>query len=150
MKLAPAKPDDLYARMDLVVDAETMVVIRDSDGEPGWIEFWSHDAKNVQAPLKRVEAALYSLQTRPVPPTGRSVAESQKYLDDLRGLMIDGLALRVKAWRLVSDGEAVDYPLTLETAKQLFDEPEHDGLLTAALNFVKDKTNFTMRASTNS
>lgn len=151
IELTSAKPDDLYVRMDLMFRATTKAVITDKDGEPGWIEFWSPDAKVCKDALKRVQARLGILiERRDKRKIDPSELQMIKEMEEISALMVEGLAHRVKAWRLVHEDtqEVIEAPVTFENAKAVFSDNAHD-LREIAQDFLRDAS-FTKRNNSNS
>lgn len=152
IKLAPAKPDDRYARLYFVFkedDGAFSVEARhedEADEKAGWIEFWSEDAKACKEPLRRIGGRLYVLGERRDKRSkelsdDKAVAELEEY----NRLIVEGLAHRTKAWRLVdSQGAEVDAPLTFENAKEIYSDEDHN-LREVVQEFLK-AGNFTQRA----
>ena len=74
---------------------------------------------------------------------GPNLAQMERKIEGYEQKAVEGLALRLKAWRLVSiDGKVIDIPCTKENAEQLFGHPEYGYLKQAALEFVGDPDNF--------
>lgn len=151
IKLTAAKPDDLFTRMDLILDKAEKKVAEDKDGNPGWIEFWSDDAKACKDQLKRIGGRLYVLtERRDKRREELSEGDAVKELEEYHNLIVEGLAHRVKDWRLVnSEGDVIEAPVTFENAKALFGDDDHD-LRELAQAHVSERRNFTMRASKSS
>lgn len=156
IKLAPAKPDDRYARLYFRFkndDGAIRVEARhedEADEGTGWIEFWSDDAKACKEPLRRIGGRLYVLGERRDKRSkelsdDKAVAELEEY----NSLIVEGLAHRTKAWRLVdSEGNEVGESLTFENAKDVYGDEDHN-LREVVQEFLKNE-NFTLRAKKSS
>ena len=156
IKLAPARPDDRYARLYFVFaedDGAFRVEARhedEADDKTGWIEFWSDDAKACKEPLRRIGGRLYVLGERRDKRSkelsdDKAVAELGEY----NRLIVEGLAHRTKAWRLVdSEGNEVGENLTFENAKEVYSDEDHN-LREVVQEFLKGE-NFTLRAKKSS
>lgn len=157
IKLAPAKPDDRYARMyfsfvsnDDGPSIKTMT--EDEAGEAaGWIEFWADDAKACRDSLKRMSGRIYVLaERREKRKKELSDDKAVQELEEFNCLTSESLAHRTKAWRLItSAGEPVDAPLTFENAKAVYSDEDHN-LREVVTEFLKDRENFPLRASSSS
>lgn len=155
IKLAPAKPDDRYVRMYFVFSADETgrVQVRnedESDDGMGWIEFWADDAKACKEPLRRIAARLYVLgERREKRIKDLSDEKALEELNEFNRLIIEGLSHRTKAWRLVdSNGAQIEAPLTFENAKAVYGDDDHN-LREVVSEFLKDRANFPLRASSN-
>jgi len=142
-KLGLATSADITARMDLVNAAGE--VVRDLDGEPGWIEFYGPDADPVKRFRRQLEAEQYiELQKRQR--KGNKLpteAEAERELEKMEAKLVDALVLRVKDWRLVtSDGEVLEVECTRENVKALFGDSEYAYLRREATEFCGDNENF--------
>lgn len=154
IKLSPAKPDDRYARMMFAfVTGNDGVKVEPraegtEDASCGWIEFWADDAKACKELLRRIAGRLYVLGERREKRKDELTDEkAASELEEYNKLIVEGLSLRTKAWRLVnSNGEAIDAPLTFENAKSVYGDEDHN-LRNVAQDFLKDRTNFPLRAS---
>lgn len=150
IKLAPAKPDDRYARLFFQYeDGKFRAQHEDeADDKSGWIEFWADDAKACKEPLRRMAGRLYVLGERRDKRT-KDLADDKALaeLEEFNRLLLEGLAHRTKAWRLVnSEGDEVDAPLTFENAKAVYGDDDHN-LREIIQEFLKERENFPMRAS---
>ena len=158
IKLAPAKPDDRYARFyfAFVKTPEGVAKVEakpedEADDQSGWIELWADDAKACKESLRRIAGRLYVLGERRDKRT-KELADEKAIaeLDDYNRLLVEGLSHRTKAWRLVnSDGASIDAPLTFENAKAVYSDEDHN-LREVIQEFLKDRANFPLRASINS
>lgn len=156
IKLAPAKPDDRYVRMYFTFDQSEVgrVHLRtedESDETTGWIEFWADDAKACKESLRRIAARLYVLgERRDKRSKELSDDKALDELDEFNRLIVEGLAHRTKAWRLVdSKGVEIAAPLTFENVKGVYGDDNHN-LREVVSEFLKDRANFPLRASANS
>ena len=147
---------DFYTRMPLRFEKEGAVAKTD-DGKEGWIEYWHTDAKACRDPLRRVTAEIYAMEEgkRRRKEGELTVEQAIKELDRMNELTVHGLALRVKDWFLVTDeGDHVDVPVSVETAKEILDErdeddenlPAHD-LKGVSIEHLGKPENFTLKAS---
>lgn len=150
IKLAPAKPDDRYARLYFrYVDGNFEAQHEDeADEGSGWIEFWAEDAKACKESLRRMAGRLYVLgERREKRVKELSDDKALAELEEFNRLLTEGLAHRTKAWRLVnSEGEPVEAPLTFENAKAVYGDEGHN-LRAVVQEFLKDRENFPLRAS---
>lgn len=147
-KLKLGRPQDISARMDLINSAGEVVYERlenGQDGEPGWLEFYSAEAEAVRRFGRSVAAEELLKERRASRSKKRdaTLSEMEREIEGYEGKAVEGLAIRLKAWRLVSaDGEVLDIPCTKENAQQLFGHPEYGYLKQAALEFCGDPENF--------
>ena len=136
------RPDDLTAVMPLRLYKDGDV-LKDKDGKEGFIEFWAEDATEVKAGMTRFGARFTRLQAireRRSEADWKAISDDAlaKENDDWKALTTEGLALRVKSWHLVdTDGDAIDAPLTMENARSLFLDDDHE-LRDICLNWLKD------------
>lgn len=157
IKLTPARPDDRYARLYFAFvqkeDGGYRVEPKAEDeagDDAGWIELWADDAKACKEALRRIAGRLYVLGERREKRAkelsdDKAVAE----LDEFNRLIVEGMAHRTKAWRLVnSAGESIDAPLSFENAKAVYDDPDHN-LREVVQEFLKDRP-FPLRANSSS
>lgn len=158
IKLTPTRPDDCYVRFHFAFrqkpDGSFEAYEKpedEADENDGWIEFWSADAKACKDALKRINGRLYVLsERRDKRKQELSDEKAVEELEEFNRLITDGLAHRTKAWRLInSDGEAVEASLTMENARAVFGDEEHN-LRDLAQEFLKDRKVFPLRASGNS
>lgn len=157
IKLAPAKPDDRYARLYFAftnTDYGVRVKARpedEADESCGWIELWADDAKACKEAIRRIAGRLYILGERRDKRTKELTDEkAAEELMEFNRLIIDGLSHRTKAWKLVdSEGNAVAAPLTFENARAVYGDEDHN-LREVVQEFLKDQANFPLRASANS
>lgn len=157
IKLSPAKPDDRYARMyfAFVQEDEAVRVVAkaevEADEHTGWIEFWADDAKACKDALRRIGGRLYVLGERREKRKAELTDESAvAELEEYNRLILEGLAHRTKAWNLVnSAGEVIDAACSFENRKAVFGDDDHN-LREVTQEFLKDRTNFPLRASANS
>lgn len=125
------RPDDICARMPLRLFRRGDVIV-DHTGAEGWIEFWAEDATAIRAKVKGLSGRFYRITSVREKRTEREWADLSdqalaKELDELKSVTTEMLALRVKAWRLLdSEGGHVDVPVTMENARSLFSDDEHD------------------------
>ena len=141
--LGLAAPEDISARMLLTNSRGD--IVEDKNGDPGWIEFFGPDAEPVRRFRRRVERDQYIKLKKEERRRNKAMteAEADRELDDLEGMTADGLAQRVKAWRLVSvDGEVVDVPCTIDNVRQLFGDTAYAYLRREAIEFCGDPSNF--------
>lgn len=148
LNLGLAPDVEAFGRMELVNISNE--VVKDKDGEPGWIEFWGpehHKLKQYSQEL-RVDAILE--QKREQQRRKRiSRADAAAEMDKLEQQLVEGLALRVKDWRIVSnDGDVVDTDANFEKAKMLFGHYQFLAMEAAA--YCADNGNFFETSSTNS
>lgn len=155
IKLAPAKPDDRYARLYFAFEKVSDAVVRakakaeeEADDQTGWIEFWADDAKACKEPLRRIAGRLYVLgERRDKRSKDLTDEKALEELNEFNRLLIDGLALRTKAWRLFdSEGNAVEAPVTFENAKEVYADEDHN-LREVIQEFLRDRVNFPLRAN---
>lgn len=156
LKLTGSKPDDFYTRMPLRFRKKGPV-IKDADGEEGWIEFWHADAVACRDALRRITAQVYAIQeakSRRTSDDELSTDEALGEMERLNDLTTHGLALRVKAWRLIvvqgpedTTGDVVDAAVTIENAKSVLGDTDYD-LKGVSTDWLNDPENFTLRAST--
>lgn len=157
IKLSPAKPDDRYTRFYysffVAPDGNYRVQAKTEDeagDTTGWIEFWADDAKACKEPLRRIAARLYVLgERREKRIKDLSDEKALEELNEFNRLIIEGLSHRTKAWRLVdSNGAQIEAPLTFENAKAVYSDDDHN-LREVVSEFLKDRANFPLRASSN-
>ena len=152
-KLGLGRPQDISARMDLINSYGEIVYEKDKKtGQPldaGWLEFWGPESEQVKRFGRFIAAEELLEEKRSAARGGRkgpTIAEMEKKVEGYERKAVEGLALRLKAWRLVSiDGEFVDIPPTKENAEQLFGNAEYGFLRQAALEFVGNPDNFFTR-----
>lgn len=154
IKLSPTKPDDRYAKMYFAFASDFRVEERSEeqvDEKTGWIEFWADDAKACKEPLRRIAGRLYVLSERREKRNKELTDEkAAEELAEFNRLIIEGLAMRTKAWQLVdSEGDAIQAPLSFENAKAVYSDDDHN-LREVVQDFLKDRVNFPLRASANS
>ena len=142
---------DLYTRMPLRFEAGKPVVKTDEETpREGWIEFWHSEAKACKDPLRRITAEIYTMQevkNRRSADQELSVDEGLKEIDRFNDLAVNGLALKLKDWFLVTDeGEEADAPVSVENARELFSDNDHD-LREIALEYLGKPENFTLRVT---
>lgn len=148
-KLGLGRPQDISARMDLIDSEGNIVYEKDAEGrqlEPGWLEFWGPESDPVKR-FGRFFAAEEMVEekrtTRTKGRKGPTVAEMERKIEGYERKTVEGLAIRLKNWRLISiDGVVLDIPPTKENAEQLFGHPEYAYLKIAALEFVGEPDNF--------
>lgn len=154
VKLSPAKPDDRYARLYFVFKDQNTIEARtedQSDENMGWIDFWSEDARACKEAIRRMAGRIYVLGERREKRSKELTDEKAlAELEEFNRLLVEGFAYRTKGWRLInSNGEPVDVPLTFENAKEVYGDDDHN-LRSVIQDFLKDRTNFPLRASGNS
>jgi hypothetical protein len=125
------RPDDISARMPLKLFKRGDVLV-DAEGQEGWIEFWAEDALAIKQRIKTIGGRLYRITALREKRTKRDWDEMSdtalaNELDEMKALTAEALAIRVKAWRLLaSDGEAIEAPVTMENARSLFADDDHE------------------------
>ena len=159
-KLGLAAPADISARMDLINSKGDVVyvikrnedgeILKDDKGDPvlgeaGWIEFWGPEAEPVRRFRRELETESFIKGKREqrkgikVP----SPAEAEREIEEAEQTVTDGLACRVKAWRLVTgDGRVLEDQATTDAARALFSHPGYRFLKIAAVQFCGDSDNF--------
>ena len=148
-KLGLGRPTDISARME-IVDSEGNVVFElDKDGKeiaPAWLEFWGPDSEPVRKFSRHIVAETMIEEKREERSRRKkapSESEMLRKIDNLDQSAIEGMAVRLKDWRLVNvDGAVVEVPPTKENAMALFGDPEYGYLRLAVLEFLGDETNF--------
>lgn len=154
LSLKKKEAADFYTRMPLRFDKDEKV-IKTNDGQEGWIEFWHVDARACRDPLRRITAEIYSIEEakRRRKEDELTVDQALTELERINELTVHGLALRVKDWFLVTDqGDHVDVPVSLESAKEILDEVDEDGVSTndlkgVVVDHLGKPENFTLKAS---
>lgn len=157
-KLVPPKPDDRYARLYFAFERGSDGVIRakaqaeeEAGDRTGWIELWADDAKACKESLRRIAGRLYVLGERR-DKRSRDLTDDKavEELGEFIRLLVEGLAHRTKAWRLInSEGDAADLPLTFENAKAVYADEDHN-LREVIQEFLRDRANFPLRANVSS
>lgn len=152
-KLQLTSDREITARMNLINSEGD--VVRDADGEPGWIEFWGPEAEATREAKRRVTVELFREQhnaQRKGKVKPLSEDEAERKLERLNAQIAESLADRVKDWRLVDrpGGQAVDEPCTRKSVLALFSDPKFEFLRDAASEFVLDTDNFFNASETNS
>ena len=154
-KLGLDRPQDVFARMEQINGDGEIVYERLPDGEegaPGWLEFWGPEMAAVKNFGRHVAAEEMLREKQEQRKGGKkpTMAEMERLIDDYELKAVEGLAIRLKAWRLVDkDGAVIDTEATKEKATQLFGHPGYSYLRTAALEFVGDPLNFFTKKSAN-
>lgn len=144
-----SKPADLFARVSLRFKKDGPIQ-KDTNGEEGYVELWHTDANACRASLENITAQLYSLnelKMRRNSDDRLTTEQAAQELKEIKELTREGIALRVKDWRLVNEsGEVIDAEPTMENIRQVLDDPNHDllGVLTEA---VSKPENFTQTAT---
>lgn len=142
-KLGLGAAEDISARM-LLTNSRGEIV-HDKNGEPGWIEFWGPESELVRRFRREIERQQYIDGEREKRKGAKvpTEADAERKLDELYAMTVDGISVRIKAWRLVSaDGEVLDDPATIDAARQLFGHPAYSYLKREAINFLGDPDNF--------
>ena len=142
-KLGLVADGEISAKMDLINSRG--VIVRDENGEPGWIEFYGPDAAAVRTFRRQVEKDQI-IEMHKEKRRGNKApneADAERELDRIYGLLVDGLAKRTKAWRLLNaEGNEVEIACTFENAKELFAHADYEFLRREAQKFCEDHENF--------
>ena len=152
-KLGLDRPQDVFARMEQVNGDGEVVYERlpdGQDGDPGWIEFWGPEVAAVKRFGRHVAAEEMLREKQESRKGGKkpTLAEMERQIEGYEEKAVEGLAIRLKAWRLVDkDGVVIDTEATKEKATQLFSHPGYSYLRTAALDFVGEPANFFTKKS---
>lgn len=155
-KLGLGRPQDITAKMDLINSEGEIVYELDKNGrekEPGWLEFLGPEADEVRRFGRQIAADEMLDEKRAAARVKKNPthAEMERKIEGYERKAVEGLALRLKAWRLVSiEGEVIDIPCTKENAAELFGHPEYGYLKQAALEFVGNPDNFFTKRPENS
>ena len=135
-----------FAGLALAVDAPARMTIlhpvtrqplRDSAGEEAWIDLLSADSAAARAHDRAITDALIRAGAR------------RRSAEQMDAELTDKLAKLTTGWRLLTlDGEPIDVPFSVASAREMYALPELAWLRGQVMQFVDDLGNFRPAAST--